>query len=94
MMRVGDRPPDTTEQEKNLARARQRLDHAQEKLTATKHWLITLPDEVREFEAQSRLLRDTIESDVPKMLALLERKIAALAAYAQGILPGKIKDGQ
>ena len=82
MMRVGDRPIDTTEQEKNLARARRRLEHAEEKLAATKHWILVLPDEIREFEGPSRLFQDSVESDLPKVVAMLERKIAALEAYA------------
>jgi chromosome segregation ATPase len=82
LMRVGDRPPDTTEQEKNLARARQRLEFAQEELAATKHWLIVLPEELRLYQAPSRAFQDTVESDLPKVAALLERKIAALEAYA------------
>jgi hypothetical protein len=82
MMRIGDRPPDTTDQEKILARAIQRLDHAQEKLARTKHWLMVLPDEIREYEGPSRLFQDIVASDLPKVAALLERKIAALEAYA------------
>src|ERR1700677_518385 len=38
MMKIDGRPPDTTEQLKNLARAKSQLEHPQEKLRATKKW--------------------------------------------------------
>ena len=91
MMRIGGRPPDTTEQEKNLARARRKLEHAQEKLTATKHWLMILPEEIREFEGPTRLLKDVVESDLPKVAGVLARKIAALEAYAASVAAPPLK---
>ena len=84
-MRIGDRPPDTTEQEKNLARAsagKSSSTPRRKRLAATKHWLIVLPEEIRQFEAPARLLKDVVESDLPKVAGLLERQIAALEAYA------------
>ena len=82
MMRIGDRPPDTSEQERVLARAKQRLEHAEEKLARTRHWVQTLPDEIQEFTSPSRALADIVEADLPKVVALLERKIESLEAYA------------
>ena len=58
MMRIGDRPPDTTDLEKVLAAARQRLEHAREKFANTKRWLWALPDEIREYQGPCRLFQE------------------------------------
>ena len=81
MMRIGDRKQDTTDEEKILARALARLEYAQEKLKHSKHWERVLPEEVREYEGPARQLKSMMEHDVPKMIAILEQKIAALEAY-------------
>jgi len=84
MMRISDRPPDTTEQEKVLARARAWLEHAQERLENTKRWLWALPEEIRDYEGPARLFQEIVESDLPKVVAMLGRKIQSLEAYKQG----------
>ena len=89
MMKIDGRPPDTTEQLKNLARAKAQLEHAQEKLAATKKWITVLPEEIREYQGPSRLFEDVVEYDLPKVAAMLERKIAALEAYANTVAPPK-----
>jgi hypothetical protein len=83
MMRISDRPPDTTEQEKALARARARFEHAEERLVNTKRWLWLLPEEIREYQGPARQFEDIVEADLPKVVAMLERKIAVLDAYSQ-----------
>jgi hypothetical protein len=81
MMRISDRPPDTTEQEKVLARAKAWFDHCTEKLANTKRWLWKLPEEIRDYDGSSKALQDIVESDLPKVAAQLEHKIAVLEAY-------------
>ncbi len=83
LMRIGDRPPDTTDQEKALARAKHRLELAQEKLARTKHWLWALPDEIREYQGPCRLFQEMVEGDLPMVATMLERKIVALEAYIE-----------
>src|ERR1022692_1702897 len=58
MMRIGDRPPDTTEQEKALRKARARLAHAEEKRDHCKAWLLQLPDAVLEYDGPARPFTD------------------------------------
>jgi hypothetical protein len=82
MQRIGDRQPDTTYQEKVLRRAEAKLEHAQEKLAATKRWLRDLPHELTTYEGPSRQLQGTLDGEVPRMVAFLEAKIAALETYA------------
>lgn len=81
MMRIGDRKLDTTDQEKALRRAQARLEHAQEKLDAARRWLRELPDELTNYEGPSRQLQAVLETDVPRMVATLDRKIASLEEY-------------
>ena len=84
-MRIGDRLPDTTDQEK--LRARQRLEHAQEKLVNTKRWLWALPDEIREYQGPCRLFQDMVEGDLPTVVTMLQRKILTLEAYIKKAEP-------
>src|SRR5438105_864095 len=46
MMRISDRPPDCTEQEEELAKARARLEYAEEKLEQTRRWLRKFPEDL------------------------------------------------
>jgi chromosome segregation ATPase len=83
LMRVGDRPADTTEQEIALAKAMQRLHHAEEKLAACRRWLRDLPQEIAEYQGRAVNYQTILESDVPRMSAFLDRKMDLLEAYAQ-----------
>jgi hypothetical protein len=81
MMRIGDRPADTTEQEKALRKARQWLEHAEEKRDNTKAWLLKFPDAREEYEGQAKPLQDVLEFEMGKMVLFIEQKRAALEAY-------------
>ncbi len=85
--RIGDRKPDTTFQEKALRQAQARLEYAEEKLAATKRWQRDFPHELLNYEGPARQLQNTLEADMPRMLAFLERKIAALEDYLR-VPPG------
>src|SRR5262245_33974324 len=76
------RVPDTTVQEENLKRAQGRLRYAQEKVETVRRWMTKLPNMVSEvYEGPARHLAATLESELPRALALLERRIMALEAY-------------
>lgn len=81
MMRIGDRAPDTTDEEKTLRRAQARLAHAEEKRDACKAWLRQLPDAVEEYDGHARPFVDVLDHDVPKMIAFVDAKMAALDDY-------------
>ena len=81
MMRISDRAPDTTEQEKALRKAQAQLAYAEEKRDAAKTWVRELPDAVKEYDGQARPFQDVLEHDLAKMIAFLERKIVALEEY-------------
>lgn len=78
-----DRVPDTTVQEENLLKAQRRLAHAQDKHERCRKWQQRYPHQVGElYEGPSRQLGGLLEAEVPRALAVLERRIAALDAYA------------
>ncbi len=94
LIRVGDRPADTTEQEIALAKAQQRLNYAEEKRAACRRWLRDLPEAINEYQAYAVNYQTILESDVPRMNAFLDRKMDLLEAYTQvsasdGPLPGE-----
>jgi len=87
------RPPDTTVQEENLRKAKAKLAHAQEKLEITRRWAIKFPNQVSEaYEGPGRQLMATLESDLPRGLAMLERRIVALEEYIALKAPPAPKD--
>jgi hypothetical protein len=87
MMRIGDRPVDTTEQEIALAKAQQRLNYALEKRDACRRWLRDLPEAINEYRGHAVNYQSVLECEVPRMAAFLDRKMDLLEAYAQVAAP-------
>ena len=83
IMRMGDRPPDCSEQEEALERARRRLAHAEDKVERCCRWRRQFPQALIDYKGPVNQLVGMIEGDLPKADALLEQKIAALEAYEQ-----------
>jgi hypothetical protein len=83
MIRIGDRSPDCTEQEKALALARRRLEIAEERLNHCRRWERALPEALLDYDAPANQLMAMLDGDIPRMLAYLERKVASLEEYAQ-----------
>jgi hypothetical protein len=81
ILRVGDRPPDCTEQEKAVRLAQARLEHAEEQREKTRVWLRELPEAVMEYEGPGRQLGNLIDGGLERACALLERKVESLEAY-------------
>jgi hypothetical protein len=80
---VNGRMPDTTVQERNLKRAKARLEHAHDKVATCRKWLTHLPKVIDEvFSGPANRLANTLEGDVPRGMATLERQIDALERYA------------
>jgi hypothetical protein len=83
LIKIGDRPADTTEQEIALAKAMQRLRYAEEKRDNCRRWLHNLPEAINEFQGYVVNYQTILESDVPRMSAFLDRKMDLLEAYTQ-----------
>ena len=81
------RDPDCTVQEKNLRRARARLEHAEDQVQVCRRWSQKMPEVVDEvYNGKARRLANFLEEDLPKALTILSRRLAALEAYA-GLRP-------
>lgn len=77
------REPDTTVQEKNLRQAKARLEHAEDQVQKIRAWLGRLPKAIDEnYSGPARRLGNFLESELPKGLASLDRRLAALESYA------------
>ena len=87
MMRIGDRPVDTTEQEIALAKAQAWLDHVEHKRDRTRFWIRELPNAIALYDSQANPAQHLVESGVPQMIAFLDRKMDILEAYAAVAVP-------
>lgn len=77
------REPDTTVQEKNLRMAKARLEHAEDQVQKIRAWIGRLPKMVDEnYSGPARRLGNFLEVELPKGLASLDRRLAALESYA------------
>lgn len=77
----GDRIPDTSQQEEDLARAKAKLKYAEGKVESCRRWYTQLERAIEEYDGPVRRLGTRVEIDLPKGLASLERVIQRLEAY-------------
>ncbi|WP_316311672.1 hypothetical protein, partial [Clavibacter michiganensis] len=64
--------PDTTLQERNLRRAKARLEHAEDKVTVCRKWAGALPKQVDEtYSGAGHRLSTVLDVDVARGLAVL-----------------------
>lgn len=81
------REPDCTVQEKNLRMARARVEQAEDMVEKCRQWGQRLPRLVDEvYTGPARRLGNFLEAELPKGLADLTRRVAALESYA-GLRP-------
>ncbi|MBL8797408.1 MAG: hypothetical protein JNM56_26130 [Planctomycetia bacterium] len=73
--------PDYYQEEKIVRRLQQRLDEAEAKLELTRKWAIAMQRAIEEYEGPGKALTNVLETDLPRALAQLEKRIAALEAY-------------
>jgi hypothetical protein len=77
------RMPDCTVQERNLKRAKARLEHAEDRVATCRQWRARLPKLIDEtYTGAGRRLATVLEAELPKGLAELARRVAALEVYA------------
>ncbi len=81
MMKIGERAPDTSDEEKQVKKCRARLDYAEEKLEKTKHWLRAFPEVILDYEGPGRQLKTQVENVVPTMITFMGNKVEALQDY-------------
>lgn len=74
--------PSCHEEKKALQRAKVRLQTANEKVKATKRWVLVVRREVDEFQSRLAQLNHLSNTELPKGAALLARLAARLDRYA------------
>lgn len=77
----------TVEEEQALARAKRRLEEAEQKIDNVKRWNRALEKEAFEHKAQVRPLVRSIELDIPNAVAHLDRLVVSLESYAAVVAP-------
>ena len=78
---VAGRKPSCIEEKQALRAAKHRLENAQEKIDVVRHWCINVRHETDEFKGRIGQLQRYLETDVPRLLATLQRMINALEGY-------------
>jgi hypothetical protein len=74
---------DTSFQEKLLRRAEAKLEFALQHLAAAERWQRDLPRELMNYQGPARRLQNALDGELPRAIAFLEGKVAALETYAQ-----------
>jgi hypothetical protein len=90
---TGDGPPACTEEKKNLEKARRKLQVAEEKVEAVRHWTPIVQQQFRETGVRLVHFREVLDVDVPKAVARVERMLKALEAYRQTSGPATTTTG-
>lgn len=86
---TGDRQS-TVEEEKAHARAKRRLEEAQEKVDAVKSWIRKLEDERFLYKAQSQRMARAADLEIPRAVAMLDRVLDSLDSYFHETAPSPV----
>jgi len=83
MRTVAGHRPTCIEEKQAHAAARRRLEHCREQLDRVKKWTVRLHHDANEFRGRLAGLQRTLEQDLPRLLALLQRTAQILEQYAE-----------
>lgn len=87
------RIPDCSEQEDALAEAEERLQDAEDKVVLIRRWgTLLLPQAETEYDGPAKLLANFVQGELPRALALLERKLQILSEYVAMSAPSSSAD--
>lgn len=93
MRKTKDYTPSCIEEKENLRLARDRLRQAEEKTVIVRKWTRIVREELDEYRGKMNLLKDCLEGDVSRGLALLDRTVRALERYADVAPPNREPEG-
>ena len=79
--KVGDNTPSCVEEKKARAKARRKLEVAEEKAQLVRRWTPVVLQQFRETCVRLTRFREVIDLDCPRAMAELERMLRALDAY-------------
>jgi hypothetical protein len=92
LMRAQDYKVDEVGPKKALARAKARLEEAEEKIEKVRHWGRVAQHAVEEYEGRVRGLTDLVEGDPPPSVVFLDRVVESLDAYLKVAPPTSATD--
>lgn len=84
MYPINDEQPSCAEERAALKKAEAYLDHCRQKQERVRGWAQTLRHELHEYEGRITKMRNLIDSDTPRAVALLDRTLLALEKYVSG----------
>lgn len=85
--RIGEHRPSCVEEKKALKQAELRLKLAQAKAEAVRHWTRVASEQFRDFQVKLAQFISTLDGDLPKAIATLERITASLERYLGAAAP-------
>ncbi len=92
MRRMGDFRPSCIEEVKDLEAAQKAMEFAQKQVPNVKRWNIEASHEGNEYHGRAAQLVQSIEREIPRLLAILTFTIDRLEAYAAVTTPGGAPD--
>ena len=92
MRRMGDFRPSCIEEVKDLEAAQKAMEFAQKQVPNVKRWNIEASHEGNEYHGRAAQLVQSIEREIPRLLAILAFTIDRLEAYAAVTTPGAAPD--
>jgi hypothetical protein len=87
LMKMSSDSVNDTEQQEIVRQAIRRLREAEEKLEMVKRWIPMLQQAVAEYQSHGRSLDDAVNGRVQNALAMLDRMMTAIDAYAAVEVP-------
>jgi hypothetical protein len=79
---VGSNRPACQEELEAYRLAQRRLREAEEKIEVVRHWAQKVRQQIDDYRGRITSLRRSLEGEVPRTLALLDRTVASLDSYA------------
>jgi len=79
--RVGEHQPSCVDEKKALEKAKRRLQTAQSKVQAIRHWAVVIERAVNEYRGSRAGLVNWLDADLPQAVAALKRMREALESY-------------
>jgi hypothetical protein len=90
--KIANYTPSCIEEKKELAKAERRLQIAEAKVEAVRHWGRAAEQEFREFQARLGQFTGTLDGELPKAVALLERFLSSLDRYLAVAAPQAVRE--
>lgn len=92
MRKMGDFRPSCIEEVKALEKAQRDMEFAQKQIPCVKRWNADASHEGNEYHGRAAQLIQSVERDIPRLLALLAFTVDRLEAYASVSTPGGAPD--